>query len=350
MNVVFFCSEVVGYTVGMFQAILRFNSEMKIHVIHFDRNKKSMFELNSNSESLFFYRRTDFDLASMTQFLEQKEPVILYLPGWMDKDYIRAARSHKLNYPKVKIVCGIDDQWRGTLRQKIGVFYFKFFYKSVFDFMWVSGKPQYHFAQRMGYDNYHIVSDLYSANESVFNSKVGFSKRIVFLGRFVPLKGIVQLIKAYEKLSPEIKKEWPLVLIGDGEQREEIVKLKSEFIIIRPFVQPDKLMEELLIGGVACLPALFEQWSVSIHELALIGYPLLISSECGATSEFLINGYNGYSFIANKPGAIDHALKMITSLSNEDLRLFGERSRALAQRINTEYVAASFCSILFLEK
>jgi glycosyltransferase involved in cell wall biosynthesis len=350
LNVLFLCSEVVGYTVGMFNSLMRYEKDINIFVFYNDTKRKSKYDLISGDNRLKYFKRSEHSDSDLFAIVCNFKPEIVYISGWMDIGYIDVIRKYKRKNSTIKVLCGVDDQWRKTVRQYLGTIYFKLFYRSVFDYMWVSGKPQYHYAQRFGYDNHHIISNLYSADETIFNSIIKPQKRLVFLGRFDPVKGLIQLVDAYNRLPNNVKKEWELVLIGDGEQREEILKRKTEYIKILPFIQPTELMEVLKEGGVACMPSIFDQWCVSIHEMALIGYPLLVSSEAGASSEFLINGYNGFSFKANKPGAIDHALKMITSLSNEKLEVFGKRSHDLAKRIDTEKVAASFCSVLYLEK
>ena len=162
--------------------------------------------------------------------------------------------------------------------------------------MWVSGKPQYHYAQRMGYEQENIISNLYSADTRIFKKAVNISRRFVFIGRFDPVKGLSVLLDAYYRLQEEIKAEWPLVLIGGGELSEEIEKRKSKYVIVKPFMQPAELIDELTQGGVACITSHSENWGVAIHELAIWSFPLILSSACGAATESLITDYNGYLF------------------------------------------------------
>ena len=49
----------------------------------------------------------------------------------------------------------------------------------------------------------------------------------LFIGRFVPNKGIRILIEAYYRISPN-PDTWPLTLVGDGPLKEEILKLVSD--------------------------------------------------------------------------------------------------------------------------
>lgn len=264
----------------------------------------------------------------------------------MDKGYLSAVRNYKNMNSQTRVICGIDDQWNNTIRQKIGRFYFSACYRKLFDFMWVSGKPQYHYAQRMGYPHERIISNLLSADTKIFNRKAKLSKRFVFVGRFDPVKGLINLVDAYNCLPNEIKDEWPLILIGDGEVKEEIIKRQSKGVVVKPFMQPYELMEELMKGGVACITSLHEQWGVAIHEMAILGFPFILSSACGAATEFLITGYNGYLFKKGDTQSLHETMLRVTALRPEELELFSQRSHQLGQRITPEHTAYSLLSVL----
>ncbi len=350
IKIVFLYAEVIGYTVGMFHQLLNIDRDINIHVVFWDRKhpNSSRFKIEGTQE-VNYHPRSSFDVSGLYTFLDNVKPDILFISGWMDSGYIAAAMKYKEQHPEMKVVCGIDDQWKSKIRQHLGQLYYRFFYKKLFDFMWVAGKPQYHFAQRMGYDNYHIISNLYSADTTIFNQEANISKRLVFIGRFDPVKGIMDLLEAYNALPVSLKEEWPLVIIGDGELKEDIVERKTEQVVLKPFMQPSDLMSELMKGGVSCIPSISEQWGVAIHEMAILGYPLILSSECGAASEFLINGYNGYLFLRSKKDSLYRALTKITSLSHQELELYSNRSHMLGQRINPEYTAYSLISVLDLD-
>lgn len=345
LTIVFFCSEIVGYMVGMLNAIIKLNDSVRITVVYKDKNRKSGFQLDT-SDKISYLPRSAHNVSSLYDLLLQQKPDILYLPGWMDDAYLAVGRKYKKKYPGVQVVAGIDDQWRGSVRQYIGIVYFWLFYRSLFDYLWVSGKPQYHFAQRMGYDHHQIISNLYSADTTVFYEKSDFTKRFVFVGRFDPVKGIFDLMEAYERLPEHKKKEWPLVIIGDGPLKEEIIRRKSEYIILIPYLQPAELTKELKKGGVYCLTGYFEQWSVATHEMAILGFPLLLSSICGAATEFLINGYNGQLYVREEKDGLYNALNFFTTLDDKELHLFSDRSHQLGKRINPEITAASLLSVV----
>jgi glycosyltransferase involved in cell wall biosynthesis len=334
----------------MLKEIKKCNFNTDIDVVYWNKN-----DINSNKyevedlSGVNFIPRSTMTERLLLDLLTTTKPDILYISGWQDNGYVDALKKYRKTKNQSVTVCGIDDQWHGTLRQRLGKIYFSLFYRKLYDFMWVAGKPQYHYAQRFGYGPERIVSNIYSADTSSFNNNAGQVKRFIFVGRFVPVKGLDILFAAYESLPENTKKEWPLLLIGDGGLKSSIEKHKSKYIDIKPYMQITELRAELLKGGVACIPSRKDQWGLPIHEMAMLGYPLVLSSACGASTEFLISAYNGYLFRTGDKNSLHQALIKITQLSTQELELFSKRSRILANRINSELAANSFLSIMDLK-
>lgn len=91
-----------------------------------------------------------------------------------------------------------------------------------------------------------------------------------------------------------------------------------------------------------------DQWGVVIHEFALMGFSLLLGSGCGAATEFLIPGYNGFLFEKGDRNSLHQALKNFTELLTGELQKYSERRVRLGQKINTEVAAASLLSVIYL--
>ncbi len=351
IKVVILYSTLVHFVTGMIRAMKQCGKVIDIDVVSWDKkNINSTQYVIEEVAGVRFHARSSMTDETLLSLLHSKNPDIIYISGWVDKGYLWAVRRYRAKGNIFQVVCGIDDQWKGTLRQRLGQIYFRLFYRNIFDFMWVSGKPQYHYAQRFGYNHERIISNLLSADTAVFNKKSNVTKRFIFVGRFVPVKGIDLLLDAYDSLPEEIKSEWPLVLIGDGGLRKEIEKRKSKYTMVKPFLQPMALLEELMHGGVACVPSNKEQWGVVIHEMALLGYPLILSSACGAATEFLISEYNGFLFRRGDVGSLRDALLRISSLSSEELDAFSLRSHLLGQRITSDITARSLLSVMDLAR
>ena len=117
--------------------------------------------------------------------------------------------------------------------------------------------------------------------------------------------------------------------------------------MVKPFLQPAALQSELQKGGVGCLTSHKDQWGVVIHEFALMGFPLLLSSGCGAATEFLIPGHNGFMFKSGDKNSLYQALINFTELSLDELQRFSEASTKLGERINPEISASSLLSAIY---
>jgi glycosyltransferase involved in cell wall biosynthesis len=113
-----------------------------------------------------------------------------------------------------------------------------------------------------------------------------------------------------------------------------------------PYLQKKELKVELQKGGVCVIPSNKDQWGLPVHEMALSGYPLIVSSAVGSASEFLISGLNGFKFKKGNVQSLYTALTKITSLSDEELNNFGIQSEMLGARINSNFSAASFLSVM----
>jgi glycosyltransferase involved in cell wall biosynthesis len=345
ISIMFLWAEVGGYLEAVLKS-LSSQSVGTINVVHWDRrNLNTTQHAIGNLNKVTFHARSQTNNELIFNLLEKTKPEILVVSGWMDRGYIRACRKYKKYHPMVKIVAGIDDIWTGSLRQRLGQIYYYFFYRKLFDFMWISGQPQFSFAQRFGYDIENIISNLYSADTEMFKIQAGITKRFIFVGRFVKVKAIDLLVRSYCMLSECEQKEWPLILIGDGDQKSIILNQKNPNIKVLPFLQPEKLREELLKGGVGCLPSYKDQWGIVLHEYALMGLPILASSGCGATSEFLISGFNGFLFRKGDVNDMHRAMKKFTSLTQENFGLFAENGIKLGHRITSEISAASLLSV-----
>lgn len=287
--------------------------------------------------------RKSLTTRQITNFLREVNPDLIYVSGWMDRGYLDALRRLRSQSTAGVTVCGIDDQWYGTLRQRLGRYYFRLRLRKLIDRMWVSGAPQYHYARQFGYVDSEIIYNLLSADATRFKP-ARVCKRFVFVGRFEPIKGADLLLTAYGQLPQELRQEWPLVLIGQGSMRESLASKAPAETVFIPYLQPADLAKELAKGGVACQPSYRDAWGVSIHELALMGYPVIASSGCGAASEFVIHGHSGLIFRSGDASSLTEAMMHMSRLDTETLQEYGRAGTRLGARISPSTAAYNLLS------
>jgi glycosyltransferase involved in cell wall biosynthesis len=212
----------------------------------------------------------------------------------------------------------------------------------------VAGMRQYEYAKKLGFSDNKIVSPLYSANVSVFNkyelTYEGFSKRkdLLFVGRFVKVKGLDLLVEAWQKV--ENKNGSKLILVGNGDLLNKYTL--PEDIEVHTFSNQEALLKisERCKGFI--LPSVFEPWGVVIHEFAAAGLPLIVSNACGAVPHLVLNNYNGYVIKSNDVDAIKTAISKLFALNTNELLEMGLNSRKLSESIYPEKVAAAILSIV----
>jgi len=349
LKIVYLWSEVTGYVHGLLQELAK--NVYSINVVHWDKRK-----INSTHYQVVNGGRITFQGRSVTNddqilnLLHEIKPNLIVVSGWMDKGYISVCRNYKAVNSEVKIVAGIDDQWKGTLRQYLGKWYFYFFYRKIFDYMWVSGSEQYTYARFFGYRSNEIISYLYSG--TFVNKKMSkkFSKKFIYVGRLMKSKGVDLLIDAHKSLNETERKTFPLHIYGIGELLNYVIENCDEYLFYHGWANADDFTSIMEEGGIGVMPSRKEAWGVSIHEYTQFGLPILISDACGSKNELCINGYNGFIFKNCSSKSLSNNFRKFIDLSSDELKSMAFNSFKLSGRIDMEFSAASLLSIIDQKK
>ncbi|MGO9565056.1 MAG: glycosyltransferase family 4 protein [Candidatus Korobacteraceae bacterium] len=271
------------------------------------------------------------DSAKLHGLLQEFGPEIV-LTCWHIREYRRACDA--LRGRAVRVGC-LDNQWRGTLRQRIGVLTSPVYLRRYFDALFVPGERQAEWARRMGFEESRIWRGVLSAEVSRFWAVRGEERPPAFLyvGRLSPEKGITALIDAYGQYRARAEAPWPLIVAGTGPLAGMI---RQEGIVCRGFVQLREI--PALFAEAACfvLPSTFEPWAVVIHEAAAAGLPIICTGECGASVHLVQDGYNGYVVEAGNDEVLTNTLLRMAELPAERRRHMGEASRGLSRQFTPE--------------
>lgn len=180
--------------------------------------------------------------------------------------------------------------------------------------------------------------------------ELGLMNKIVFLcvGRLIPQKGVLNLLHAWRKLPPEVRKELALVIIGDGMQRGELQnfifsnKLPNIFLLGRKSYE--EITDYYYIANVFILPTLRDLFSIVIMEAMACRLPILTTKYNGA-KELVKNGKNGYVF---DPTQIDNIKNSICNMyvQRERLSQMGDVSLRLIRNYSHQKVIGNFRKIL----
>jgi 1,2-diacylglycerol 3-alpha-glucosyltransferase len=175
--------------------------------------------------------------------------------------------------------------------------------------------------------------------------------------RFVARKNLLRLVEAYRDYAadcggegPDGGQPWPLVLLGDGEQRGDLLRCCREFgfhvfekapwenpspapggvptVYFPGFRQIDELPRFYAHAGCFVHPALEEPWGLVINEAMAAGLPILAGENVGAAQELVEAGKNGWLFNAEEAIAMAASMKKIATMPAEALEKLSLGSRA----------------------
>ena len=166
--------------------------------------------------------------------------------------------------------------------------------------------------------------------------------RVVCVSRLIERKGIRFLIEAIGKLK---NKDIKLILVGEGNQDEELKKLAvdsriSDRVEFKGYMDHDSIADLYRTSDVFVLPSLNEGMSNALLEAMASELPVIVT-DTGGTSE-LIDG-NGVVVPMSDSNAIAEAICGL--IDNPDIRKMGMRSREIAEQMGWNAVSGAYIKI-----
>lgn len=225
-----------------------------------------------------------------------------------------------------------DANWQAHWRQiLIDPIRHRLLLRHRFDGWFVPGRSGSRHARIMGYSPSWTREGMLGADSVIFKGGVPLSERpktLVFVGRLVPIKNIIGLVNAFQKFVVDYP-EWQLLICGSGVQRDQIFDAPN--IHVADFVQPVELAQKLKQARCLVLPSLYEPWGLVVHEAALCGCALALSSSVGAIAD-LAQPENSVIFPPGSDQAIELALRKLAEWDCASWERAEVVSRELAQQ------------------
>jgi glycosyltransferase involved in cell wall biosynthesis len=193
-------------------------------------------------------------------------------------------------------------------------------------------------------DNRHFETgaDLARLQGSAMRQRLGLPERFFLASaRFVQKKNLAGLLHAYAGYRAKTSDDpWSLVVLGDGELKPELVRLRSELGLDDAVSFPGFQLYQRLpayYGLASCFvhASTTEQWGLVVNEAMAAGLPVLISQRCGCAADLVQTGGNGFVFDPMRPDDLT-ALMLRVSARGFDLVSMGRRSRAIISNWSTE--------------
>lgn len=142
----------------------------------------------------------------------------------------------------------------------------------------------------------------------------------LYVGRFVKSKGIYDLLNAYAKLPEKIRSTAGLVLVGHGEERNELMHRGRELgagrVMFPGFVQRDDLPAYYANAMTLVFPSHSDPWGLVVNEAMACGIPVIATDAPGCTADLVCDGVNGYVV---GTGDADELSQAMLRLGNREL-------------------------------
>jgi glycosyltransferase involved in cell wall biosynthesis len=341
VRAVFLVINYMPHQVVSMKAFIKYG-HAEVHAFHFKENT----EPPESNRNLKTYSLTQFSRIELLDKIKNINPEIMVVAGWAVSEFVWVAKKIKQELG-IPVVTYSDTQWLGTWRQRINTLISPYHLKKAFSHAWVSGIYQFEYARRLGFNKRDIIYNALSCDVELFNKvsitakREQYPKNILFIGRFVQVKGLDLLLEAWSRIKN--KNGWTLTLVGDGPMKKSFINYND--IVIKDYMPQSMLINEMQNAGCFVLPSTFEPWALVIHEAAAAGMPLVVTDKCGAAPHFVIDGYNGYRVGANV-NSLQKGLEKIINADTHTLLNFSERSKKLSNRITPEIGSAELLSVL----
>jgi glycosyltransferase involved in cell wall biosynthesis len=168
------------------------------------------------------------------------------------------------------------------------------------------------------------------------------SKNFIFVGRLIDFKNLFLFLEVFHQAQKQSSEDWGVVILGDGELKNELQKFVIEKniqkISFQKGVSWQQVPEYLALSDVLVLPSYSEPWGLVVNEAMACGLPVLVSDKCGCAIDLVKNGENGFIFAPNNQEELTNLLLKFMNMKVEDLQKMGCVSEEIIEEYSPENV------------
>jgi glycosyltransferase involved in cell wall biosynthesis len=189
-------------------------------------------------------------------------------------------------------------------------------------------------------DNEHFRRGAAAARlrEQELRQSLGLPPRyFLACSRFTPKKNLIRLLNAYARYRRlHDAGAWSLVIVGDGEQRPELLRICDELRIAEhvslPGAKPySELPAYYGLAGAFVHASTTEQWGLVVNEAMASGLPVLVSNRCGCAPDLVEEGRNGFLFDPYDTASLAGAMYNMAA-ERTDRASLGQASQSIIAR------------------
>lgn len=160
----------------------------------------------------------------------------------------------------------------------------------------------------------------------------------LFIGRLVPLKGIIHLIKSWGSL---VLPDSCLLIVGDGPEREHlqsyITTENIKNIHFQGTIDYDDIYKYFNAADIFVIPTLQDNWSLVVPEAMSCGLPIISSKYNGCWPE-LVKPENGWVFDSLDKNNFNETLELAYE-NKEKWKDMGKASQQIVEEFSPEKIA-----------
>ena len=172
-------------------------------------------------------------------------------------------------------------------------------------------------------DCFAMVCEEYKAGKQAFKKIKGYPEKIIlYVGRLIEQKGVLDLLKSFQMLARE-QSNLGLLLVGSGEAEKKYKDFCQENILknvfFAGFVHQEELPLYYAIADIFVLPTHSDPWGLVLNEAMACKLPVISSDVAGAACNLIQHGENGYIF---KKGDIRQLAVYLKDLLSDERKSF----------------------------
>ncbi|MBD2777376.1 glycosyltransferase family 4 protein [Iningainema tapete] len=186
--------------------------------------------------------------------------------------------------------------------------------------------------------------------ERVDNRYIKLTKPIfLYAGDINYNKGIHSLLKACSLLRQQGYHDFTVMLIGDGEQREEFANFAKahnleNHVVWTGWIKYEELGAYFKQADVFVFPSFDDVWGMVVSEAMLLSKPILCSKKAGV-SEIIVESENGYLFAPDNWEELAQLMQKF--IDNPSLiELMGKKSQQLIAHHTPQLATEGFVTVV----
>lgn len=259
--------------------------------------------------------------------------------GWLQFDKYVKRRN------EAKVICVVDNNYKGNLRQFLGSLYYRVVKKRYFDGVFVPGRQGQKLMRFFGVPYNRIYLGNYGAYEKIYR-RTGVwrnrSNEFLYVGQLNKRKSVDVILSSFDKYRHN-GGTWNLRILGNGELRG---LCKGDGVIYEGFAQPEMVAKKMNSAKVFLLISREDHWGTVVCEAAACGMNIITAKTVGSSDDIVRNNINGVVLDKIQENELIQAFNYYENSSDELMEYGSDVSVSIATGYNSSAYYAAFSKMV----